>query len=122
MIFRHFLLVTLSLCTFSAFSSTTDGCTRKAQKIQTQIDYATQHGNNYRVQGLKKALSEVQSNCTEAGLKAERQKKIAEKQNKVAKREQELKEVQQSGRQDKIASKQQKLSEAQAELKATLIE
>ncbi|MFC0228199.1 DUF1090 domain-containing protein [Serratia aquatilis] len=116
--FHHFLLLTLSLCTFSAFSATADGCAKKAQEIQQQIDYATQHGNSHRVQGLKKALNKVQSDCTEAGLKAEHQKKITEKQNKVAEREQELKEARQIGKQDKISNKQQKLAEAQKELKA----
>lgn len=115
---RHLLLLTLSLSTFSAFSATADGCANKAQEIQQQIDYATQHGNTHRVEGLKKALSTVQSNCTEAGLKAKHQKEITEKQNKVAEREQELKEAQQTGKQDKIASKQQKLAEAQKELNA----
>ena len=66
---------------------------------------------------LKTALSEVQTHCTEAGLKADRQKKIDEKQSKVAERQQELKEAQQAGNLDKIAKKQKKLTEAQAELK-----
>lgn len=93
------------------------GCAAKAQDIQQQIDYATQHGNTRRVEGLKKALSEVQTHCTEAGLQAERQKNIAEKQRKVDERRQELKEAQQTGKLDKVAKKQQKLTEAQAELK-----
>lgn len=115
---RHSLLLALPLCTLPALSFATEGgCAAKAQDIQQQIDYATQHGNHNRIAGLKKALSEVQANCTEAGLQAQRQKKIDEKQTKVTERRQELKEAHQTGNLDKIAKKQKKLAEAQAELK-----
>lgn len=120
---RHSLLLALPLFTLSALSqAASPTCAGKAQEIQTQIDYATQHGNSHRVAGLKKALSEVQTHCTEAGLKADRQQKIADQQSKVAEREQELKEAQQIGKADKIANKQKKLAEAQAELKAAQAE
>lgn len=120
---RHSLLLALPLFALSALSqAAVETCATKAQDIQTQIDYATQHGNTHRVAGLEKALSEVQTHCTEAGLAADRQKKIAEKQSKVAEREQELMEAQQTGKADKIAKKQKKLAEAQAELKAAQAE
>ncbi|CAI1064691.1 DUF1090 domain-containing protein [Serratia ficaria] len=115
---RHSLLLALPLCALPALSFAAEGgCAAKAQDIQQQIDYATQHGNTHRVAGLKKALSEVRSNCTEAGLQADRQKKIEEKQSKVAERQQELKAAQQTGNLEKVAKKQQKLAEAQADLK-----
>ncbi|WP_346826301.1 DUF1090 domain-containing protein [Serratia inhibens] len=114
---RHSLLLALPLCALPALSFAAEGgCAAKAQNIQQQIDYATQHGNHNRITGLKKALSEVQANCTEAGLQADRQKKIEEKRSKVAERQQELKEAQQTGNLDKVAKKQKKLTEAQAEL------
>lgn len=120
---RHTLLLALPLFTVSALSqAATDRCAQKEQAIQTELEHATKHGNTYRVQGLKKALSEVQTHCTEADLEADHQKNIAEKQSKVAEREQELKEAQQTGKQDKISNKQQKLAEAQAELQAALAE
>ncbi|WP_337262683.1 MULTISPECIES: DUF1090 domain-containing protein [unclassified Serratia (in: enterobacteria)] len=117
---RHTLLLAVPLLAYSVFSSATSasGCAQKAQAIQTQIDKAKQYGNRQRVEGLEKALGEVQNHCTEAGLEAERQQKIAEKQNKVAEREQELQEARQAGKADKVAAKQRKLAEAQAELKA----
>ncbi|MBI6138113.1 DUF1090 domain-containing protein [Serratia sp. TSA_7] len=115
---RHSLLLLLPLCALPALSFAAEGgCATKAQNIQQQIDYATQHGNHNRIAGLKKALSEVQANCTEASLQADRQKKIEEKQSKVAERQQELKTAQQTGNLDKVAKKQKKLTEAQAELK-----
>lgn len=114
----HLLLLALPLCTLPALSfALEDGCASKAQNIQQQIDYATQHGNIHRVTGLKKALSEVQTHCTNAQLRAERQKKVDEKQSKVAKRQQEMKQAMQTGNLEKVAKKQNKL--AQAELKQT---
>lgn len=114
---RHSRLLALPLCVLPALSFAAEGgCATKAQNIQQQIDYATQYGNHNRIAGLKKALSEVQTNCTEASLQADRQKKIEEKQSKVAERQQELKKAQQTGNLDKVAKKQKKLTEAQAEL------
>ncbi|CAI0997156.1 Uncharacterised protein [Serratia grimesii] len=116
---RQSMLLALPLlfaCPALSFAAD-NGCTIKAQNIQQQIDYATQHGNTQRVAGLKKALNEVQTHCTPASLQADRQKKIDEKQRKVTERQQELKEAQQTGNLEKVAKKQKKLAEAQAELK-----
>ncbi|MBP1131906.1 MULTISPECIES: DUF1090 domain-containing protein [Serratia] len=115
---RQSMLLALPLFALPALSfAAEDGCAIKAQNIQQQIDYATQHGNTQRVAGLKKALNEVQTHCTPASLQADRQKKIDEKQRKVTERQQELKEAQQTGNLEKVAKKQKKLAEAQAELK-----
>ncbi|HEO8936170.1 TPA: DUF1090 family protein, partial [Serratia marcescens] len=47
---RHSLLLLLPLCTLPALASAAEGgCAAKAQNIQQQIDYATQHGNTHRV-------------------------------------------------------------------------
>lgn len=117
---RHTLLLVMPLLAYSSLSSATNagGCAQKAQAIQAQIDKAKQYGNRQRVEGLEKALSEVQNHCTESGLETERQQKIAEKQSKVAEREQELQAARQTGKADKVADKQRKLAEAQAELQA----
>lgn len=92
------------------------GCEAKRQDIEQQIDYARTHGNSHRVAGLEKALSEVNANCTDEGLRAERESDVRKKEQKVKERRQELAEAQADGRADKISKKQQKLEEAQAEL------
>lgn len=118
---RHATLLALPLFVFSTLSAAAEsGCAAKAQEIQQQIDYATQHGNTHQIDGLKTALSEVQTHCTEDGLQNKRQNKIDKKQHKVTERQQELKEAQQTGKADKIAKKQRKLEEAEAELKEAL--
>lgn len=119
MLLRHSLLLVLPVVAFCglAQAATANGCDIKAKEIQQQIDYAKQHGNTQRVAGLETALKEVKSNCTEAGLQAEHQQKVAQKQQKVAERQQELKQAQETGDAKKIAKKQKKLDEAQTELK-----
>ncbi|MHC9003533.1 DUF1090 domain-containing protein [Enterobacter adelaidei] len=92
------------------------GCEAKRQDIVQQIDYARAHGNSHRIAGLEKALSEVNANCTDEGLLAERESDVRKKEQKVKERRQELAEAQADGRADKIIKKQQKLEEAQAEL------
>lgn len=92
------------------------GCEAKRQNIERQIDYARVHGNNYRIAGLEKALSELNANCTNKGLRTERESDIRKKERKVEERRQELAEAQTEGRNDKISNKQRKLEQAQIEL------
>ena len=104
--------------TFStlAASQTATGCEAKRLNIEQQIDYARTHGNSHRINGLEKALSELNANCTDEGLRAERESNVRKKERKVEDRRQELTEAQADGRIDKINKKQRKLEEAQAEL------
>jgi len=99
---------------FSALAAT--GCEAKRQSIEHELSYAIANGNSHRVGGLEKARSELNANCTEEGLRAERESDVRKKEHKVEELRQELAEAQAEGRQDKINKKGRKLSEAQAEL------
>ncbi|HEP1894417.1 TPA: DUF1090 domain-containing protein [Kluyvera cryocrescens] len=103
---------------FSALAAqqTATGCAAKRQNIEQQIEYARAHGNAHRVEGLSIALSELNANCTDAGLLANRESDVRKKERKVAEARQELAEAQADGRQDKIDKRQRKLAEAQNEL------
>lgn len=118
--FTQTLLASILIITpvFSTLASSqvATGCEAKRQNIQEQIDYARKHNNNHRVSGLEKALSEVNANCTDAGLRAERESDVREKEQKVEARRQELAESRADGRSDKISKKERKLEEAQSEL------
>lgn len=92
------------------------GCEGKRQDIQEQIDYAHTHGNQHRVDGLHKALSELNSNCTDGGLRAERESDVRKKERKVEERRQEVTEAKADGRGKKIRDKQEKLKDAENEL------
>ncbi|APS37039.1 MULTISPECIES: DUF1090 domain-containing protein [Serratia] len=120
MLKKNLLILTLiySMPLFSAFAAPHEatGCDAKRLEIQKQIDYANAHGNNHRLSGLQKALSELNANCTPEGLRAEREAKVREKTQKVEERRRELNEVKNDGQTDKIMKKKQKLTEAEAEL------
>ncbi|HBM3280002.1 TPA: DUF1090 family protein [Klebsiella oxytoca] len=55
--------------------------------------------------GLEKALSELNTNCTDEGLRAERESKLKDKEFKLKERRQEPSEAQANGRADKVATK-----------------
>lgn len=110
------LLVLAPLFSVQAASQVSTGCDAKRQNIEEQIDYARTHDNNHRIAGLEKALSELNTNCTNEGLHAEREADIRKKELKVEERRQELAEARADGRPDKIIKKQQKLEDAQYEL------
>jgi hypothetical protein len=110
------LLVLIPVFSALAAPQVATGCDAKRQNIEQQIDYARKYGNTYRVTGLEKALSEVNANCTDEGLRAERESDVRKKELKVEERRQELAEAQTDGRADKISKKQRKLEESQAEL------
>ncbi|QZN97702.1 DUF1090 domain-containing protein [Symbiopectobacterium purcellii] len=110
------LLVMTPIFSVLATPQAATGCEAKRQDIEQQIDYARTHGNDHRIAGLEKALSELNANCTDEALRAKRESNLREKERKVEKRRQELAEAQANGRKDKISKQQRKLKEAQSEL------
>ncbi|WP_109124323.1 DUF1090 domain-containing protein [Dyella sp. C11] len=99
------------------------GCDAKRASIQQEITYAQAHGNASRVQGLQKALSEVNAHCTEAGLRSDAEQKVAKAQQKLAERQQELQEARDQGKSaQKIADRQRKVDEAHADLEQALLD
>lgn len=97
--------------------SSATGCDAKAQHLQRQLEHARAHGNTNRAAGLEKALYDVNTHCTDAGLKAERETRVREKQQKVDERRRELDEAKADGRAEKINKKQQKLNKAEDALR-----
>lgn len=56
-----FTAIILSLtASYASAETAVNGCDIKKQNIQRQIDYAKMHGNQYRVQGLERALNKVE--------------------------------------------------------------
>lgn len=110
------LLMLAPALTAVAATPVATGCEAKRQDIEQQLNYARANGNDHRIAGLEKALSEVNAHCTDSGLRAEREADVREKTRKVEEREQELAEARADGRADKIRKKERKLDEARAEL------
>lgn len=112
------ITLALALLSLSTVSYATSLCQEKEQDIQREIGYAEKHNNQHRVDGLKKALSEVKANCSDSKLRADHQKKIAEQKDEIAERRQDLQEAKEKGDAEKIAKREKKLKEAQDDLKA----
>lgn len=96
------------------------GCAAKQHILQTQIDTARTEGNRNQLAGMEKALSEMQANCTDAGLRKEREATVAKHKAEVSEREAELAAAQAKGDAEKIAKRQAKLAEARLELQQAL--
>ena len=115
---KYRIVLALALASLSASAAATSLCQEKEQDIQREIGYAEKHNNQNRIDGLKKALSEVQAHCTDSKLRADHQEKNAEQKDEVREREQDLKEAKQKGDADKVAKRAHKLQEAKKELNA----
>ncbi|MDX7626812.1 DUF1090 domain-containing protein [Enterobacter bugandensis] len=89
--------------------------------MEQQLRYARAQGNDHHTAGLEKALSEVNSHCTDSGLRAEREVDVREKARKVTAREQEFAEARADGRADKIRKKERKLNETRAALEKDIV-
>jgi Skp family chaperone for outer membrane proteins len=92
------------------------GCAAKQQAVQTQIDQAKANGNGDQQAGLEKALSEIKANCTDAGLKKERENKVLDAKREVSKRQADLEKAMKKTDSDKINSRKDKLAEARKAL------
>lgn len=94
-------------------------CADKKQQVEQELDYAKQHQQTHRVQGLEQALSNLNANCTDDRLKKEHQKNIDEKQHKLDKAQAELqKAVDDKKSAAKIQQKKAKVDKAQSALDA----
>ncbi|EOV9017625.1 DUF1090 domain-containing protein [Cronobacter muytjensii] len=111
-------VLALALFSWNAAALAASPCEEKAQEIEKEIRYAEQHQNQGRIDGLKKALSQVRNNCRDSDVIAAHRQKVAEKEAEVAERRAELHEATQKGDADKIAKRRHKLAEAEQELKA----
>ncbi|OCG63848.1 DUF1090 domain-containing protein [Gilliamella sp. GillExp13] len=95
-------------------------CESKKQAIEKQIDYAKKNNNSHQIQGLEKALRNLNKHCSNDDLEAKYKKEINEKSNKVAERTKELEQAKSKAKdkdnEQKIVKQQTKLADAEKEL------
>ncbi|MFV0575421.1 MAG: DUF1090 domain-containing protein [Vibrio sp.] len=103
--------------------STQKGCDAKICHIENKIERATQANNSNRVKGLQKALADVQTYCTDDGLKEKLREDIADAQEDIRKDQADMSEAISEGKLDKvdkykrrIAEEQNKIQQLQTEL------
>ena len=97
--------------------SAQNGCDIKKSKIQEQLSYAKAHGNTHRVQGLERALQNVNTYCTPNSLRDDARDEVSDRTKEVAERKTDLQKAIDKGDISKIAKRERKLAEAQEELK-----
>ena len=66
--------------------SAQNGCDIKKSKIQEQLSYAKAHGNTHRVQGLERALQNVNTYCTPNSLRDDARDEVSDRTKEVAER------------------------------------
>ena len=99
------------------------GCDAKRQSIQRELTYARAHHDASRVQGLQKALAEMNAHCTDVSLRSAAQQKVTEAQKKLADRQHELQQAQSQGKSsEKIVARQRKVADAHAELEQAMMD
>lgn len=92
------------------------GCAAKKQDVQAQLEQAHAHGNKAQEAKLKIAQKNLERNCTDEGLRREREADVKKKEDKVAARKTALDKAQAKGKEKKIAQQEKKLKDAEAEL------
>ena len=100
-----------------AASSGAKGCKAKKEALETRLAAARRHNNTGQIEGLQRALQNVQAWCTDSDLKAKAEYEVWEKHNEVQEREQELTQARAGGKKKKIAKQERKLQEARQELR-----
>ncbi|WGL98238.1 MULTISPECIES: DUF1090 domain-containing protein [Arsenophonus] len=110
--------IAFMLSSYSVFASQQINlCEIKKQKLQTEIEYAKKQGNQHRLDGLEKALKNLQQNCTSESVYQKNKNEVEKKRLKVKEREVDLKAAQAKGDKNKISKQQQKLQQAKTELR-----
>ncbi|WP_235653437.1 DUF1090 domain-containing protein [Vibrio anguillarum] len=101
------------------------GCERKYCEIEQQIESAQLSNNQKKIKGLKVALAEAKSNCSDTKLKqdlADEIKETKETKDKIAEYNLDLQEAKGSGKDNKVRKYQNKIQEEERKLESLLQE
>lgn len=111
------LLLAAGLNASPALSAEVDqNCASKRQVLQDKLAAAEQRGNPEELDGLRRALGNIDAYCNDVSLHRQRLASVDEARQAVQKQEQALREALGEGDQDKIAKLKAELAEARAEL------
>ena len=92
------------------------GCDRKACEIQNKMEIAKANGQQRKLDGLNDALMQVNTYCTNDGLRNELLDKITASQNEIVEYRSELDKAIIDQEQDKVLKYQRKKDEEQLEI------
>lgn len=115
------LLLALSAGYVSTATAAGNDCNAKRTAIENQIKEAQKYNNYHKVAGLKKALAETNTHCTDSGLIAKAQSKVTKLERKLVQKQDDVREVQSDlrqaqakGDQKKVVKYQKKIQQKQA--------
>lgn len=91
-------------------------CEDKKMAVRQQLEYAQQYDNQYRVQGLRRALQSIEENCTNERVLEAAEKEVRESQAAVRERELALEQALREGDEDDRQKRREKLAEERREL------
>lgn len=115
---KHLIYVAMAIAfPCIALGAENPRCAEKVSILSEKIEAAKDAGHSHKAEGMSRALSRLQANCTDAGLLKEQRQAVAEAKDKVSEREAELQEEKATGDARKVARRQAKLDEARAELR-----
>lgn len=94
------------------------GCERTFCELEYKIEKAKESNNQYKIDGLKKALKAAKSNCSDEGIKRKLVEKIEESEQNLSEYRSDLNEAEQSGNQSKIKKYQEKIHKEKRKLES----
>ena len=120
---KTLLAISASLLLANSAFAGTDSCQIKINRIEAKLADAKQHGHPNKVRSLERALSKVQTYCTDDGQRNKAQSKLQDKKEDVLDKLEDLdearadlKEARQKGDQRKILKQERKVKEKLQEL------
>ncbi|WP_224214433.1 DUF1090 domain-containing protein [Vibrio metschnikovii] len=117
------VLAILSFYSFASLScSDFSGCERKYCEIELQIKNAQLANNQKKIDGLKIALAEAKSNCSDSKIKQDLADEIKETKDKISEYNLELQEAKASGKDNKVKKYQSKIQKEERKLESFLQE
>lgn len=117
------ILATLSFYSFASLScSDFSGCERKYCEIELQIKNAQLANNQKKFDGLKIALAEAKSNCSDSKIKQDLADEIKETKDKISEYNLELQEAKASGKDNKVKKYKSNIQKEERKLKSLLQE
>ncbi|MFK8259607.1 DUF1090 domain-containing protein [Erwinia sp. AnSW2-5] len=88
------LPLVLALSTgYASITTAASSCDAKRAAIEFQIEQAQKYGNHNKVSGLKRALAEVNTYCTDSGQITDAEKKVTRLEKKLAEKNADIQKI-----------------------------
>ncbi len=123
-ILKQVQFTTFTLLAISSFSFGNEscvelkGCAQKTCQVEKQIEIAKKNGNSHKIDGLTKALDEINTHCSDDKIIADIEDDLSKANDELKEHQEDLKEAQAEEKSDKIEKYNAKIKEDEAEISA----